>query len=943
MPTFREDTKIGGMVPMMKTDDINDQAITKDKIRDGNVTTEKLADGAVSTDKLPDGAIKTPKIADGNITTSKLAEASVVTSKIADQNVTKEKIADQSVDNSKLSPEAVTYDKLKDKAIITEKLNDRAVTTEKIEEKAITNPKLGNQSVDGRVVREASIENKHIANNAVSTSKIASRSVTTEKIAQNSVSRAELAPDVRSSIDKKADAEQVNNSLYDLEKKIGDRFVVEGDVTNLPDEEDLTSVKESERDVLKLADRSYAPEKFSGKGYKILRRNIKSVSIAVTKIQIESVPSTDGTLSFTINGKETQIAVSATTESTTDLVAQKVASALQESMTEYEVSIDTSLITLTRKFDDSVTPSVFSASTTGVVCTVTDSNKREFRNILTEVMINQPNTIYEIRYDYDLNGETIEMQEGCTLKFNGGKIRNGVLNFDDTEIVAISNSFENCRFSGTLKNDIVYSKIFGQYENVDSTVFINDLISISKHLYLSAGTYLIDGVDATKTSAWSTNSGIKMKSNFILELDKQCFLQLIYKGDNYEVSNIITCFKVDNFKIIGGNIIGDKNKHSFQSDFAYGIFIAGCKNGEITNVNIDNCNGDSINLQLDIKDNTPIINENIRIVNCVLSNAGRNCMSIECGKRILIENCELYGANSGKYSSGMATPSCGCLIEPYTIEFGTLAEYITFSNCYEHDNNHGINSVIYTNKSITIINSNINSCIFDSNLAPAYDEKYYQENISILNSTIKGILFFKSKNIRIINSVIKNLKPTRKCEYISCINNSIETFGTYSENIPENELFSKNVILDGNIIKNISIYFENSNISNNIFKSNCSLNYKYSLKVTDNQFITEKGLESLRITGKENSTILIKNNVFLNPSLNNNYGDVISAYGGDTVIFDKNYIKYTSNDGGKASYYFNAYNVVNNVIFIEPFVSIGLNRNTSNVTHVQKYKYNIES
>lgn len=172
---------------MMKTDDINDQAITKDKIRDGNVTTEKLADGAVSTDKLPDGAIKTPKIADGNITTSKLAEASVVTSKIADQNVTKDKIADQSVDNSKLSPKAVTYDKLNDKSVITEKLNDRAVTTEKVEEKAITNPKLGDQSVDGRVVREASLETKHLANESVTTDKIARKSITKDKIAEGAV------------------------------------------------------------------------------------------------------------------------------------------------------------------------------------------------------------------------------------------------------------------------------------------------------------------------------------------------------------------------------------------------------------------------------------------------------------------------------------------------------------------------------------------------------------------------------------------------------------------------------------------------------------------------------------------------------------------------------------------------------------------------------------
>lgn len=201
MPTFRDDTKIGGMVPMMKTDDINDQAITKDKIRDGNVTTEKLVDGAVSTDKLPDGAIKTEKIADENITTSKLADGAVSASKIADQNVTKEKIADQSVDSSKLSPEAVTYDKVKNKAIITEKLNDRAVTTEKVEEKAITNPKLGDQSVDGRVVREASLESKHFANESVTTEKVARKSITNDKIADGTLKKDKLDPELRKAIE----------------------------------------------------------------------------------------------------------------------------------------------------------------------------------------------------------------------------------------------------------------------------------------------------------------------------------------------------------------------------------------------------------------------------------------------------------------------------------------------------------------------------------------------------------------------------------------------------------------------------------------------------------------------------------------------------------------------------------------------------------------------
>lgn len=323
---------------------------------------------------------------------------------------------------------------------------------------------------EGNFLKDGSIKTRHLKD----------RAVTTEKIAKNSVSRVELTSDVRASIDEKADAEQVNNSLYDLEKKIGERFVIEGDVTNLPDEEDLTSVKESERDVLKLADRSYAPEKFSGKGYKILRRNIKPVSIAVTKIRVESAPSSDGTLSFTINGKETQVAVSASTDNTTALVAQKVASAFQESITEYEVLVDTSLITLTRKSGGSVTPSVFSASTTGIVCTVTDSTKREFRNLLTAVMLSKANTIYEIRYDFDLDGKTIEMQEGCTLNFSGGSFSNGTLLGRDTRVADIK--CNNVKYDGTFLCDTLHINSNSVGNNINLVNILSHFTTLSIEL-----------------------------------------------------------------------------------------------------------------------------------------------------------------------------------------------------------------------------------------------------------------------------------------------------------------------------------------------------------------------------------------------------------------------------------------------------------------------------
>lgn len=337
----------------------------------------------------------------------------------------------------------------------TDDYNDQSVTKDKIRDGNITAEKL----------TEGAVSTGKLSDGAVSTSKIASRSVTNEKIAYNSVSRAELTPEVRSSIDKKADAEQVNNSLYDLEKKLGDRFVVEGDVTNLPDEEDLTSVKESERDVLKLADRSYAPRGFSGKGYKILRKNIKPVSLAVTKIVVSSVPTSDGYISFIINGVESHVDVVASSDTTTDKVADKIAAKLSVTMTEYEVLKDASTITLTRKFGGEIsTSSSFSAVNTGASCSITDSTKREFRNILTQAIINQPNTIYEIRYDYDIQGENIKAPEGSTLFFNGGGFKNGHVEICPDLKIMGTPSFKNISIS-----NIEFTRnIEGSHINVDN-------------------------------------------------------------------------------------------------------------------------------------------------------------------------------------------------------------------------------------------------------------------------------------------------------------------------------------------------------------------------------------------------------------------------------------------------------------------------------------------
>lgn len=159
-----------------------------------------------------------------------------------------------------------------------------------------------------------------------------------------------------------------------------------GTINNLPDDEDLTSQDDGTgSNVLKLADRRYNPTNFSGKGYKILRRNI-------------------------VDGK----------------------------------------------------------------------------NILTQDMINKTNTVYEIRYDFNLNEQTITIPEGCTLKFEGGSISNGTLKGTNTRIIAaFYQIFDlSCKLSNTWDIDYFYTEWYGA--KADAKVDCTNIFQTSFNLIFNS-------------------------------------------------------------------------------------------------------------------------------------------------------------------------------------------------------------------------------------------------------------------------------------------------------------------------------------------------------------------------------------------------------------------------------------------------------------------------
>ena len=364
---------------------------------------------------------------------------------------------------------------LNEQCVTNSKILDGCITKEKLAKGTVDATTLANKSVGTEKLSDSSVTNEKISNKAVSTEKLADESITKEKIFNASITTEKLQSGLRNTIastydktieldNQKANIADVGNAIERLENKIGERFIVEGDVTNLPDEEDLTSVNTIDgREVIKLNDRTYEPSNFSGKGYKILRKNIKKFDIPTVSIVVSYAPTSSGDITITVNDKVTTINLDSSTDTTPAIVATKIATDLKYSLDDYDISVSSNRITLTRHNDSSVSPSSINVGNTSAVITVKDGvNKNVRKNVLRQDMINDSDTVYEIKYDFDLNNTTIDINDNCILKFNGGSLKNGTINLKNTNIDALCNIviFKNVNVIGST-NSIAYADWFG--------------------------------------------------------------------------------------------------------------------------------------------------------------------------------------------------------------------------------------------------------------------------------------------------------------------------------------------------------------------------------------------------------------------------------------------------------------------------------------------------
>lgn len=275
------------------------------------------------------------------------------------------------------------------------------------------------------------------------------------------------------------------NNPFDWEKLIVNSI--------LPDEEDLTkSAPDANGNAyLSLKDRKYEPDKYSGLGRKILRRRVVEIEDPVYGTQeknllLQADFVEDNTVyvvryDFTLNGVDITLP--------------------DNSYIEYE--------------GGSISDGNIIDRAGGLSRVVIKKNIINGKSILTQEMISKPNTIYEIRYDFDLNEKEITIPEDCVLDFQGGNIINGTLILENTEFQNLI-KLTNIILEGQCKNPILSLDWFEDSISLNYSANLQSLVTIAlKQSIINIGckNYIIDNtvlVDKPLTIQGNSVKGYSM-------------------------------------------------------------------------------------------------------------------------------------------------------------------------------------------------------------------------------------------------------------------------------------------------------------------------------------------------------------------------------------------------------------------------------------------------
>lgn len=333
-------------------------------------------------------------------------------------------------------------------------------------------------------------------------------------------------------------------------------------------------------------------------------------------------------------------------------------------------------------------------------------------NYLYQDMINKENTIYEIRYDFNLDGEAVTIPNGCILNFKGGTLANGTLIGNDTcidaapvQIVGTSpkvfkrndgwsgsvdefTTFDtpNVTLRGTWNVKEAYPE-WGGADNTgvkDSTKNIQFVMDNFSRIYFD-GEYLTRQID--------------FKDNRIIEMSPRT---VIYGNEGFGLNErLFNIDAVSNVTIYGNNSKLDliKGKRTYDTDwekahgeYMHNVFINSANNVEVYDLNSYNSGGDGFVLAHGG-------NKNIKLIGCVSDGNRRQGLSIINGVNVWVDKC-IFRNTKG------TAPRAGIDIEPNYAD-GYFCDNVHLSNIITENNGGAGLLLAMSLKTTTGVNDNV--------------------------------------------------------------------------------------------------------------------------------------------------------------------------------------------------------------------------------------------
>lgn len=427
-------------------------------------------------------------------------------------------------------------------------------------------------------------------------------------------------------------------------------------------------------------------------------------------------------------------------------------------------------------------------------------NIQSNKNILTQSMINMPNNVYKIRYDFDLNGATINLPANSVLQFVGGSIKNGTLNGNNTVIEADSNAviFDSVVIEGTWNVEHIYDSwfAFNTSPSYVSNQIITNILALS-----SDDVYNTIHFDADRTYYFElpykgrANLGDDVRPNYwLLNTEEYAFLRIFTgftSNTHLIVNNTIQMLPTnqgayfifhienkENITISGtGAINGDALNHKYTDPFAgtdyYGewghvLNFRSCNNVVVRDITIGYAFGDGIALGNAAYNNNGVkeaglATKNVTIDAVKVLYARRNGISLG-GNNYTITNVYFEGCGSDTVKGTAPMAAIDFENDYVDIEPSGLCTNVSMNNCKFKDNKYDVSSTIrddlYEVPRGELVN--ISDCNFTSPLRLNRTNGLTFSNchiVGITNVDNSIAAWYSSKDLIFSNCIFDELNP----------------------------------------------------------------------------------------------------------------------------------------------------------------------------------------